>query len=157
MRGRIGVVPVCLLSTLSLVSAFCLSVCKGKAQKAKVETIEGVTYIHNAATPLHPAKTVIFEEELVYRDKDDTGEVRLFRPGGIAVDAQENIYIEDDSDMAIKVFDSEGSFLRAIGRIALVFVQMRDQLLLPGRTDAPRAFAGPLRRSHRTLPFRNIF
>jgi hypothetical protein len=36
MRGRISVVLVCLMSTLSVVSAICLSACKGKAQKAKV-------------------------------------------------------------------------------------------------------------------------
>lgn len=100
-----------------LILAGCLSACKGKAPKAKVETIEGVTYIHNAATPLHPAKTVVFEEELVYKDKDETGETRLFKPSRFAADAQGQIYIEDGSDMAIKVFDPQGRYLRAIGRL----------------------------------------
>ncbi len=96
--------------------AFYLSACQKKAEKAKVETIEGVTYIHNTATPVHPKKTVLLEVELVYQDKDETGEVRLFQPGRIAVDAKENAYIADNSDMAIKVFDPQGQYLRAIGR-----------------------------------------
>jgi len=110
MKMTIGTVIACL--TLG----FCLAACKGKVQKAKVETIDGVTYVHNRATPLHPAKAVIFEEELIYKEKDESGETRLFKPGRIAVDAQGNIYIEDDSDMAIKVFDQTGKFLRAMGR-----------------------------------------
>jgi hypothetical protein len=72
MKSKISAVIVCLMLT------FCLAACKGKAQKAKVETIEGVTYVHNPASPLHPTKAVIFEEELIYKDKDETGEVRLF-------------------------------------------------------------------------------
>ena len=99
-----------------LVLGFCLAACKGKVQKAKVETIDGVTYIHNPATPLHPAKGVFFKEELAYGDKDEAGEVRLFNPGRIAVDAGGRIYIEDDTDMAIKVFDPQGKYLRPIGR-----------------------------------------
>jgi hypothetical protein len=110
MKKSNWVVIVCL--TLG----FCLTACKGKAQKAKVETIEGVTYVHNPATPLHPAKAVAFEEEFVYKEKDEAGEIRLFKPGRFAVDAQGQIYIGDNSDMAIKVFDPQGKYLRAIGR-----------------------------------------
>ena len=116
MRKNISVVMVCLVLTLFLVSALCLTACKGKAQKAKVETIEGVAYIHNPATPLHPSKTVVLEEELAYKEKDETGETRLFNPGRVAVDAGGNVYIGDDTDMAIKVFDPQGKYLRAIGR-----------------------------------------
>lgn len=90
--------------------------CRGKTQKAKVETIEGVTHVHNPAVPLHPNKTVVLEEELVYKEKDESGETRLFNPGRVAVDAGGTAYIGDNTDMAIKVFDSQGKYLRAIGR-----------------------------------------
>lgn len=93
-----------------------LAGCKKKVEQAKVETIEGVTYVHNLATPLHPNKTVAFEEEFAFKEKDETGEIRLFKPSRYAVDAQDNIYISDDSDTAIKVFDAQGKYLRAIGR-----------------------------------------
>lgn len=90
--------------------------CKKKAAGPKVETIEGVTFIHNQATPLHPDKTVTFEEEFTFKEKDETGEIRLFNPGNFAVDNQDRVYIEDKSDMAIKVFDAQGKFLRSSGR-----------------------------------------
>jgi hypothetical protein len=110
MKRNIWAVVVC------LILGFCLAACKGKVQKAKVETIEGVTYIHNPAAPLHPTKAAIIEEELIYKEKDKSGEIRLFKPGRFAVDARGQIYIGDNSDMAIKVFDQAGKFLRAIGR-----------------------------------------
>jgi hypothetical protein len=90
--------------------------CKKNAGQAKVETIAGVTYIHNSATPLHPNKSVAFEEELTFKETDAGGEVRLFKPGRFAVDADDYAYIADDSDMAIKVFDADGKYLRSIGR-----------------------------------------
>jgi hypothetical protein len=90
--------------------------CKKKAAGPKVETIAGVTYVHNQATPLHPEKMVSFEEEFTFKEKDETGEIRLFKPGSFAVDNQDRVYIEDDSDMAIKVFNAQGKFLRSIGR-----------------------------------------
>jgi len=90
--------------------------CKKKAAGPKVETVGGVTYVHNQATPLHPDKTLIFEEEFTFKEKDETGETRLFKPGSFAVDSQDRVYIADESDMAIKVFDAQGKFLRSVGR-----------------------------------------
>lgn len=90
--------------------------CKKKAAGPKVETVGGVIHIHNQLTPLHPDKTVTFEEEFTFKEKDETGEIRLFKPGSFAVDNQDRVYIEDDSDMAIKVFDTQGKFLRSFGR-----------------------------------------
>jgi hypothetical protein len=116
MRRKIKAVMVCLISTLFVASTLCLTACKGKAQKAKVETVEGVTLIHNPATPLHPTRAVVLDEEFAYKEKDETGEVRLFNPGRVAVDAGGNVYIADETDMAIKVFDPQGKFLHAIGR-----------------------------------------
>jgi hypothetical protein len=110
MKKDIGAIVVCLML------AFCLTACKGKPQKAKVETIDGVTYIHNPAPPLHTSRGVIFEEEFTYKDTGESGEIRLFKPGRFAVDAEGKIYVKDESDMAIKVFNQAGKFLHAIGR-----------------------------------------
>jgi hypothetical protein len=90
--------------------------CKREAAQAKVETIAGVTYVHNPAAPLHPGRTVVFEEDLTFKEKNEAGEVRLFKPSWYVVDAQDNVYIEDESDMAIKLFDPRGKYLRTIGR-----------------------------------------
>jgi len=94
-----------------------LTGCGKKGVEApRVETVDGITYVHNPATPLHPGQTVVFEEELTFREKDETGEIRLFKPGSFCVDANENVYIADDSDMAIKVYDRQGQYLKTIGR-----------------------------------------
>jgi hypothetical protein len=104
------------LIALAMFLALGATACKKKAAQAKVETISGVTYIHNPPTPLHPNKSVTFDEELTLKDTDETGQVRLFKPGRFTVDPQDNVYIGDDSDMAIKIFDAQGNYLHSIGR-----------------------------------------
>jgi len=130
-RGLLGI-AVCLGIVFCL--ALWLPACKKEAAEPKVETIDGVTYIHNPAAPLHPTKAVIFEEELIYKEKGESGEIRLFKPGRFTVDAQDNVYIEDDSDMAVKVFDAQGRYLRTIGRKGDgpgEFAQIADLAILP--------------------------
>jgi len=95
---------------------FSLSGCQKRTAQVKTETIDGVVLVHNPAVPLHPERTVTFEEDFTYKEKDEAGEIRIYRPGRFIVDAQDNICIEDDSDMSIKVFDPQGKYLRAIGR-----------------------------------------
>jgi len=95
---------------------FCLSGCKKKTAQAKTETIDGVVHVHNPATPLHPGRAVAFEDDFTYKEKNEAGEVQIYRPGRFSVDGLGNIYIQDDSDMAIKVFDAQGKHLRTIGR-----------------------------------------
>jgi hypothetical protein len=76
----------------------------------------------------------VFEEDLTYQEKDEAGELRIFKPGRYVVDGQGNIYIEDGSDMTIKVFDAQGKYLRAIGRKGNgpgEFGQIADLAVLP--------------------------
>ena len=112
-RRRIGIV-------LCLGLVFCVFLwlpgCKKEAAGAKVETIAGVTYVHNPASPLRPGRTVAFEEDFTFKERDEKGEIRIYKPGRFIVDGQGNVYIEDESDMAIKVFDAQGKYLRSIGR-----------------------------------------
>jgi hypothetical protein len=108
--------------------------CKKEAAQAKVETVDGVTYIHNPATPLHPGRTVAFEEDFTFKERDEGGEIQIYKQGRYAVDAQDNIYVEDDSDMSIKVFDPRGKYLRTIGRKGNgpgEFARIADMALLP--------------------------
>ena len=60
-----------------------LAACSKKTNTAKVETIDGVTHIHCTETPLHPEKTVVFEEELTIGEKDETGKIQLYKPYGV--------------------------------------------------------------------------
>jgi len=107
-----------LAATLILFSILFFS-CKDKSKlgsKTSVEIIGGVEYLHNSETPLHPHKTISFEEELSIGEQDEEGQIVLYRPGRFIVDEDENIYVCDRQDWAIKVFDSNGRFVRSIGR-----------------------------------------
>jgi hypothetical protein len=132
MKKSIKSLNVCTWLVLAVLLVF--PGCKKKEAGAKVETIDGVTYVHNPATPLHPEKTVTFEEEFTFSDKDETGEIRLYKPGRYVVDAEGHVYIVDESDMSIKVFNAEGRSLRIIGRKGSgpgEFGQISDLALLP--------------------------
>lgn len=107
-----------LSATLILFLILCFS-CKDKSKlgsNTSVEIINGVEYVHNTETPLHPHKTISFEEELSIGEKDEEGQIVLYRPGRFIVDEDENIYVCDRQDWAIKVFDPNGRFVRSIGR-----------------------------------------
>ncbi len=111
-----------------------LPACKKEAAGPKVETIDGVTHVHNRATPQHPGRSVAFEEDFTFKEKDKAGKILIYKPGRFIVDGQDNIYIEDDSDMAIKVFDAQGNYLRAIGRKGSgpgEFGRIADMAILP--------------------------
>jgi len=90
-----------------------------KSQKsesnARFEVIDGVEYIHNTETPLHPDKTVTFEEDFSISGEDKDGDIILFNPRISLVDDNENIYFKETKDQVIKVFDSDGKFIRTIG------------------------------------------
>ena len=82
---------------------------------ASVEFRDGVEIVHNAATPLHPNRSVAFEEDLSIGPGDDSDAIRLYMPRSYAVDGKGFIYISDDKDPGIKVFDPEGRPVRTIG------------------------------------------
>jgi len=83
--------------------------------KARVEHINGVEYIHNPGTPLHPEKIVTFVEDLSISGEEKGENVILFNPRLALVDDNENIYFVENQDQVIKVFDSSGKYLRTIG------------------------------------------
>jgi len=82
---------------------------------ARVEFIDGVEYIHNTGTPLHPDKTVTFVEDLSISGEDKDGNIILSIPWLSFVDDNENIYIVEFKDQVIKVFGSDGKYIKTIG------------------------------------------
>ena len=98
----------------SLMVFMILSACSKKPESsARVEIIDGIKCIHNTEIPLHPNKTVFFEEELSIGGEEYN---MLFRPQMFVVDQKENIYIADYQDQSIKVFDPNGKYIQTIGR-----------------------------------------
>lgn len=82
---------------------------------ARIEIIDSVECIHNTETPLYPDKTVTFVEDLSISGEDQDGNIILFKPRLDLVDDKDNIYIIDRQDQVIKVFSSDGEFIRTIG------------------------------------------
>ena len=105
-------------SYFAIVSFFILlfAACGEKTPSAKIETINGVQHILNLETPLHPEKSVTFEEELAINEEDANGNIILYKPSLIAIDSEGNICIFDSQDFSIKVFSPEGTFVKSIGR-----------------------------------------
>ncbi len=87
--------------------------CSPKSGKADVEFIDGVEYVHNPAEPLHPEKSVTFEEELTIGEEGGSEDATLYLPRDILVDKMDNIYISDYQDGIIKVFDPDGNYIRS--------------------------------------------
>ena len=83
--------------------------------RANVEIIDGIECIHNPDTPLYPDKTVTFLEELSLGGEDQDGDVILYEPFFFNVDADDNIFISEFRDQVIKVFGSDGKYIRTIG------------------------------------------
>jgi hypothetical protein len=83
--------------------------------KARVEIIDGVECIHNTATPLYHENKVTFIEDLTISPEDKDGKVVLSEPLLRLVDDKENIYISEIKDKVIKVFGSDGKYIRTIG------------------------------------------
>ena len=83
--------------------------------KARIEIIDGVECIHNTGTPLHPEKTVTFVEDLSFGEENEAGNIILYKPGLSFVDNNENIYFIEILDQVIKVFNSDGIFIKTIG------------------------------------------
>jgi hypothetical protein len=104
------------LYIFSLIVFMILSACSEKPESAaRVEIIDGIKYVRNTEIPLHPNKTVAFEEDLSIGGEDDEGNIVLFRPSRFLVDQSENIYITDRQDQVIKVFDPDGRYMWTIG------------------------------------------
>ena len=102
---------ICIFALSVLLMAFACS--KKPESEARVEVIDGIEYVHNTGTPLHPDKSVTFEKELSVGGEEYE---MLSRPMWFIVDREGSIYISDSQDQAIKVFDKNGEYVRSIGR-----------------------------------------
>ena len=105
------VIVTFLLGVLLLFTA-----CGEKEKSAVIEIVDGIECVHCSTSPKYPKKTVTFEEELAIGEEDEKGEIILFQPSSYLVDSDGNIYISDRSDQKIKVFNSEGKYLRFFGQ-----------------------------------------
>ena len=103
--------------TLAFVFIFLISVAVG-AEKIKVKTVKGVKVIENPKKPAPPkgipAKLTLKEELTI--GEGEAEEEMFSEMIGVDVDEEGNIYILDNKECKIKVFDSKGKYLREFGQ-----------------------------------------
>lgn len=108
--------------------------CSQESNKANIEVINGITYIHNTGTPSNINKTVFFKEELLITGEDKNGDIVLYQPGRFVVDLKGNIYISDRSDQSIIIFTKDGKYKLKIGSKGNgpgEFQHINDMCILP--------------------------
>lgn len=114
MEKRIRLISITLFLSLSIILISC-----GKQKsgwKGTMEKENGVTIVKNPKEPIHKEDVFILEEELSIGSGNEGEEYSFFRIGNIAVDDRESIYVADIASAHIRMFDSDGKYLRTIGR-----------------------------------------
>jgi len=84
----------------------------------KVETVDGVRWIHNGAEGTwgnSPKLSIEFVKNLGELDADDEN-ILFHMPTDIAFDSQTNLYILDQGNQRIQKFSADGKYLATIGR-----------------------------------------
>ncbi|MBN1272178.1 MAG: 6-bladed beta-propeller [Candidatus Aminicenantes bacterium] len=98
---------------------FILGSCKGKKEaswEGQIETIDNVIVVNNPKTPLLPDHAVELEEELSLGGAKGSGPFQFSNMRQVGVDEQDRIFILDDKESHIKLFDSEGGYLFTFGK-----------------------------------------
>jgi len=106
------------LSLICLTTMLLSVMCRGNQTRWRgtIEVVDGVAIVKNPILPLHKDDILTIEEDLSIGGAQG-GEESLFGYISlIAVDNEENIYVADTKDAHIQVYDSEGNYLRTIGR-----------------------------------------
>lgn len=80
-----------------------------------VEEVDGVVIIKNPEEPMYRGDVLDLKEELCIGKTNDEDNYSFFRLWYLAVDDEENIYAMDQGETHVKVFDTNGTFLRSIG------------------------------------------
>lgn len=112
-RGRV-------VSLVAVVSTFALPFisCRDHSTRwsGKIEERDGIVVVENPASPIHRNAALSLEEELSI-GREDAGEEYLFSDiPGFDVSDEGRIYVINQPDANVRVFDRNGLFLKTIGR-----------------------------------------
>lgn len=78
---------------------------------------EGTPIIEHAAVPDEDrSRRIQLERDLVLGGDPGNPDATFFRPRDVAVDAQGRIYVLDQGNYRVQVFDADGRFMRTLGR-----------------------------------------
>ena len=89
---------------------------KNALWKGHIETAEGITVYKNPKAPMYEQPILTLAEDLCISEEESRPEYQFYEISSIAVDREENIYVTDQGEKHIKVFNRDGDYLRTIGR-----------------------------------------
>jgi len=84
--------------------------------KGTIKEVGGIIIIKNPKAPLYKKTNFKLEVDLKIGEAEGQEEYMFSHLSSIAVDDEGNIYSADDKEIAIKVFDKNGNFIRTISR-----------------------------------------
>ena len=84
--------------------------------KGTIEEINGIKVVKNPKEPMYGDVVVEFEEELSIGELEEREEYMFSLISSIDVDSNGNIYVLDVKEAHTKMFDSDGKFIRIIGK-----------------------------------------
>ena len=101
------------LVLISLIAADCRQEKPG--WKGRIETVDGITVVHNPLQPRFEDRRLSLEEDLSIGQDHGRPEYLFSQIGDLAVDEEGNIYAIESREAAVRVFDKKGEYLRTIG------------------------------------------
>jgi hypothetical protein len=101
------------LVLISLIAADCRQEKPG--WKGRIETVDGITVVHNPLQPRFEDRRLSLEEDLSIGADNGKPEYLFSQIGDLAVDEEGNIYAIESREAAVRVFDKKGGYLRTIG------------------------------------------
>ena len=81
-----------------------------------IEEVDGAVVVHNPKDPIHEGLILELEEDLRIGEAEGAEEYMFTSIRDLAVDDDGSIYVADNEDACIKVYDASGIFLRRISR-----------------------------------------
>ncbi len=131
------------ISIALIVSVFIIFASYGNQNpqwKGTIEVEDGVKVIKNPKNPIYENDVLLLEEELSIGESVGQPEYTFGRIAAVEVDENGCIYVADDKEIQVKVFDENGTFLRSIGssgqgpgeigRLYNIFINSNDELII---------------------------
>jgi hypothetical protein len=107
---------VLIASTLLALFVGCTRRSQDTVWRGRVDSVDGVTVVSNPKAPLYRPTALTLREDLEIADSGTAPEPAFTRAWYIAVNEEGEIFVMDQGDACVKVFDNEGAPLRRIGR-----------------------------------------
>lgn len=110
---RINVFMPVILVIMAGLSVFCK---QSTLWKGQIKIEDGITVVENPKEPMYEQPILTLSEDLRIGEREDRPEYLFYKINSIAVDRDRNIYVTDEGEKHIRVFDRGGDYLLTIGR-----------------------------------------